>query len=77
MENVQRRVWGCVETLLRRFPGEAIVLVSHADVIKAAVCQVLGLSTGLTARFEVDPASISTMAVGSWGGKLLRLNEGI
>jgi broad specificity phosphatase PhoE len=75
MEAVQRRVCSCMDTMARRFPDAAVVLVSHADVIKAAICIVLGLSTDHCCRFEIDPASISTVVMGSWGSKLLRLNE--
>jgi broad specificity phosphatase PhoE len=77
MESVQQRVWSCVETLVPRYSGEAVVLVSHADVIKAAICKVLGLSTDFCCRFEVDPASISSVVIGGWGSKLLRLNEAV
>jgi broad specificity phosphatase PhoE len=75
METVQQRVCNCMDTLVGRFPAAAVVLVSHADVIKAAICKVLGLSTDHCCRFVIDPASISTVVIGSWGSKLLRLNE--
>jgi probable phosphoglycerate mutase len=75
MEAVQWRVCSCMDTLVRQFPAAAVVLVSHADVIKAAICKVLGLSTDHCCRFEIDPASVSTVVIGSWGSKLLRLNE--
>jgi len=52
-----------------------VVLVSHADVIKAALLYHLGLPLDAHARFDVDPASISTLAVGDWGAKVIRLNE--
>jgi probable phosphoglycerate mutase len=49
--------------------------VSHGDVIKAALLHYLGLSIDAYDRFDIDPASISTIAVGSWGSKILSLNE--
>jgi probable phosphoglycerate mutase len=52
------------------------VLVTHADVIKSAVCHVLGLPADCCFRFEIDPASVTVIAAGDWGAKLIRLNEG-
>lgn len=75
MNEVRRRICDFMQYLARRFSGRSVVLVSHADVIKSAICQVLGLPVGHCFRFEIDPASISTVAMGDWGAKLLRLNE--
>lgn len=49
--------------------------MSHAEVIKAAVCHVLGISTNASESFEIAPASVSTIVVGEWGAKILNLNE--
>jgi broad specificity phosphatase PhoE len=51
------------------------VLVSHADVLKAALAHWLGLSLDSLQRFDIAPASLSTVAVGDWGAKVLSLNE--
>lgn len=60
---------------LRREHGEArLALVSHADLIKAVLAFVLGLSLDGLHRFEVDPASISTVVMGDWGAKVLVMN---
>lgn len=75
MDDVRRRMCGCMDELSHRFPGGSVVLVSHADVIKAAIGHILGLPADGCSRFEVDPASISVAVVGDWGGKVLRLNE--
>jgi probable phosphoglycerate mutase len=56
--------------------GKTVVLVSHADVIRALVCRVLGLTFANFWRFEIGPASITRLLFGAWGGKLLSLNEG-
>jgi probable phosphoglycerate mutase len=52
-----------------------VVGVSHADVIKAAVALTLGLSMRFHDRFEISPGSITTLAAGSDGLRLLALNE--
>lgn len=75
MLEVQARMVGHVETTRAAHPDAAIVLVSHGDVIKAALAYYLGLSIDSWMRFEVSPASVSTLVVGDWGAKVLRLNE--
>jgi probable phosphoglycerate mutase len=75
MIEVQARVLAHVEALRARFPDRAVVLVSHADVLKAALAYWLGLSLDSLQRFDIAPASLSTVAVGDWGAKVLSLNE--
>lgn len=74
MLEAQARVVGYVEARRREMDG-AIVLVSHSDVIKVAVAYYLGLPVDSWNRFDIDPASITTLVVGDWGARLLRLNE--
>ena len=75
MLDVQRRALGLIERLAAAYSGAALALVTHADVIKAIVSHVLGLPIDAWNRFEVGPASISTLVTGEWGAKLLTLNE--
>lgn len=75
MLDVQRRVLACMKRLAHGHERKAFALVSHADVIKAVVCHVLGMPIDGWSRFEIDPASITTVVAGDWGAKLLRLNE--
>ncbi len=71
----QARILHLVETLRENGDGRRIVLVSHADVIKAAVSHVLGLPPDAWPRFDIAPASVTTMAVGDWGAKIITLND--
>ncbi|WP_210528768.1 histidine phosphatase family protein [Rubellimicrobium arenae] len=57
--------------------GERIALVSHCDVIRALVARVLGLSLDHLLRFEIGPASVSRLEAGTWGARVLSLNETI
>ncbi len=50
------------------------MLVSHADMIKAALLYHLGLPLDAYSRLEIEPASVSTIEVGVWGSRVLRLN---
>jgi broad specificity phosphatase PhoE len=75
MLEAQARIVGAMERLGRAYPDRAVVLVSHGDVIKAALLYHLGLPIDAFARFDIDAASISTVVVGGWGSKVVRLNE--
>jgi probable phosphoglycerate mutase len=75
MQAVQDRVVRELENLRCRHQGQRVAAVSHADVIKAAICGVLGLSLDRYHAFEIEPASISSLVLWHGGGKVLRLNE--
>ncbi len=53
----------------------AVALVSHCDMIRGAVAHYLGLSLNNLLRFDIDPASITRLEVGAWGGRVAALNE--
>jgi probable phosphoglycerate mutase len=61
--------------LRRLYQSGRLVLVSHSDVIKAAILFHLGMSLDLFSRIELAPGSVSTLIVGDWGAKLVSLNE--
>ncbi len=73
--DVQRRAIGQVERLVEAHPDGGAVLVSHCDVIKAVLAYFLGLAIEGISRFEISPASISTVIVGPWGAKVHSVNE--
>lgn len=75
MLDVQRRAIGFIRQIAGSSDEARIAVVSHADVIRSIIGHVLGLPIDAWQRFEIAPASISTLAVGDWGGKLLTLNE--
>jgi broad specificity phosphatase PhoE len=56
-------------------PGKRICVVSHGDVIKAMVTQLLGLSLDSLQKFAVDPASITTISVSPQRSTLVALND--
>jgi probable phosphoglycerate mutase len=75
MLEAQGRIVGAMERLRSNYSGRSVILVSHSDVIKAALLYHLGMPLDSYGRIEVEPASICTLVVGDWGSKLLRLNE--
>jgi broad specificity phosphatase PhoE len=54
-----------------------VALVSHSDMIRAALCWALGLPLDNLLRFDIGPASVSRVAVGTWGARVLSINEGV
>ena len=72
---VQARAVGHLERARAAYPDQAVVLVSHADVIKAALLYCLGMPVDGYRLFEIGPASISTLVMGDWGAKVIAMNE--
>lgn len=72
MAEAQARIVGHLRTVA---DGEVVAMVSHSDMIRAAVAWVLGLPLDHLLRFDIDPASVTGVAVGDWGARLLWLNE--
>ena len=70
----QMRAVRGLEALRDRFPDTSVAVVSHSDIIKALAAHVLGLNLDLHHRFDVDPASLTTVMLGQWGARLTRLN---
>jgi broad specificity phosphatase PhoE len=75
MQNVAARFAAAIDELRREFPRGFVALVSHCDVIKAGFCHYLNLPFDRIDRFEIAPASVSTLVVGDWGSKVLALNR--
>ena len=75
MLEAQSRAVGFIERLRRTHGDGAAALVSHADLLKSVLAFFLGLPLDLIGRFEVGPASLSTVVVGDWGAKVLTVNE--
>lgn len=74
MLEVQARVVGLIERLRGRHPGGRVGLVSHGDVIRAALLYYLGAPLDLVHRIEVGPASLSVVALGADGARVLLVN---
>jgi probable phosphoglycerate mutase len=75
MLEAQARIVALMEQMRLSYDGKTVVLVSHSDVIKAALLYHLGMPIEAYSRFDIDPASVTTLAVGEWGSRVLRLNE--
>ena len=75
MLEVQARIAAELERLRHSHPHAAVAVVSHGDVIRAAVVHFAGMSLDLFDRIEIEPASVSVIAVGDYRPRILRLNE--
>ena len=63
MLQAQHRIVTLLQHLHTRFSGTACVLVSHADMIKAALSYALGTPLDLLQRIDIAPASISEITL--------------
>lgn len=72
---MQARLGATVERLVSRHPGEVVVCVSHADPIKAVLCDATGAHLDQFQRFQVAPCSISVVAYGPVAAAILCMNS--
>ena len=75
MSEVQARILSHFDRVRRNYPQGRVAMVSHGDVIKAAILFHLGLPLEACHRFEISPASLSVVEVDNWGARILTLNE--
>jgi probable phosphoglycerate mutase len=72
---MQERMCRTLRTLVAEHPGQAIVAVSHADPIKAAIAEAMGTHLDLFQRIVVGPCSISTILYSPSGPMVLGVNS--
>jgi broad specificity phosphatase PhoE len=74
---VVARATAALKDLASEHRDKTIAAVSHGDVIRGAIAHHLGLPLDNLLRFDVDTASISRLAIGDWGARVLSVNERI
>ncbi|MEA2972725.1 MAG: hypothetical protein QOG82_1183, partial [Actinomycetota bacterium] len=72
---MQQRIVSAVERLRSAHRGQVIVLVSHADPIKAAVAHALGTHLDLFQRIVISPCSVTAISYGDSGPTVLSVNS--
>ena len=75
MGEAQDRIVGHIIRVAAEQDGRTVALVSHSDMIRAALAWALGLGLDNLLRFDIDPASVSRLVVGEWGARVLSINE--
>jgi probable phosphoglycerate mutase len=72
---MQVRMVSALEQVAADHPGELVVVVSHADPIKAAIAHFTGVHLDLFQRISVSPASITVFVLGPHGTTLVKCND--
>ena len=75
MAEAVERATATLSRLAGDHAGEVIACVSHCDIIRGVIAFYLGLPLDNLLRFDVDPASVSRLAVGDWGARVMSMNE--
>ena len=71
---VQVRAVDELEAIRARHPKQAVCCVSHADVIRLVTAHYLGVHIDLFQRIVIDPASLTVVAVGDEGPRVIAVN---
>ncbi len=72
---MQARMVAALDAVVAAHPGELVVVVSHADPIKAAIAHYTGVHLDLFQRIVVSPASVTAFAFGAHGVAMLKCND--
>jgi probable phosphoglycerate mutase len=72
---MQTRIGSAIESLRTAHPGQTVVAVSHADPIKAAVAQAMGMHLDLFQRIVISPCSVSAILYATDGPVVLAVNS--
>ncbi len=72
---MQARALDAVSAITTRHPGQAVVAVSHADVIKAVAAAAAGTPLDMFQRIVISPCSVTAIAYHPAGPVLLTVNN--
>jgi broad specificity phosphatase PhoE len=75
LAEMQARMVVALEEVVARHPGDVVVVVSHADPIKAAIAHYTGVHLDLFQRIVVSPASVTVFELGAHGATMLKCND--
>lgn len=75
MQEAIDRAAPALEAIADAHAGAMIACVSHGDIIRGLIARYLGLSLDNMLRFDADPASVSRLALGNWGARIMTVNE--
>jgi probable phosphoglycerate mutase len=75
MVEAVKRAAAALEAIAAEHKGESVACITHCDIIRGAVAHYLGLPLGNMLRFDIEPASVTRLALGGWGARILTVNE--
>jgi probable phosphomutase (TIGR03848 family) len=75
IHQMQFRVISTLGRLAARHPNGPLAIVSHSDVLKAAVAYYAGMPLDMFQRLVISPASISVIRLHRMGPRIIKLND--
>ena len=75
MLEAQARVISGLQKLCMQHPQQTIAVVSHSDLIKAAVAYYAGIHLDMFQRLEISPASVSIIQIFEETAQILLVND--
>jgi probable phosphoglycerate mutase len=75
LAEMQSRMVVALEDVVARHRGQLVVVVSHADPIKAAIAHYTGVHLDLFQRIVVSPASVTVFELGDHGAAMVKCND--
>jgi probable phosphomutase (TIGR03848 family) len=75
LAEMQLRMVSALEAVVADHPGEIVVVVSHADPIKAAIAHYTGVHLDLFQRIVVSPASVTVFELSAHGAVMVKCND--
>ena len=76
MLEAQARIVAGMQQLCIQHPDETVAIVSHADLIKAAITYYAGIHLDLFQRIEISPASVNIVEVYEETARVMLVNGG-
>jgi probable phosphoglycerate mutase len=71
---VQMRVVSTLLDLAERYPSGTVAVISHGDVIRAALLYFLGMPADFLHRLEISPARVTVVQLGNGAPRVLQVN---
>lgn len=75
MLEAQTRMIAGLERLCRQHQQQTVVVVSHSDLIKAALAYYAGIHLDMFQRIEISPASVSVIQIYEETARILVIND--
>jgi len=75
MAEAVERAASALEVIASEHDGQTVAAVTHCDIIRGVLARYLGIPLDNLLRFDIDPASISSLELGRWGARVHSINE--
>ena len=75
LSEMQARMVAALEVVVAEHAGDIVVVVSHADPIKAAIAHFTGMHLDHFQRIVVSPASVTVLELSQRGAAMVKCND--